>query len=41
MPQPKQEDSELKIALKALGGFIQSEGKLRRDIATPKPLGTV
>lgn len=30
----KPEDSELKIALKALGGFVQSEGKLRRDVAT-------
>lgn len=43
MPQatPKEEDNELKIALKALGGFVQSEGKLRRDLAGMRQGGIV
>jgi len=40
-PAAPAEDSELKIALKALSGFVQSEGKLRRDLVTPKPQGIV
>ena len=38
---PKEEDNELKIALKAMSGFIGSEGKLRRDLVTMKSQGLV
>jgi hypothetical protein len=37
----KPEDTELKIALKALGGFVQSEGKLRRDVVAGQNNGLV
>lgn len=40
-PQQPQEDSELKIALKALGGFVTSEGKMRRDLATGRQQGMI
>lgn len=40
-PQLQEPDTELKIALKALGGFIQSEGKLRRDLVTMRGQGIV
>jgi len=38
---PKQDDSELKIALKAMSGFIGSEGKLRRDLVGYQNQGLV
>ena len=38
---PKEEDSELKIALKAMSGFIGSEGKLRRDLVGARNQGLV
>lgn len=41
LPQAKESDSELKIALKALGGFVQSEGKLRRDVVNAQSIGTL
>ena len=38
---PKEEDNELKIALKAMSGFIGSEGKLRRDVVNARSQGLV
>lgn len=38
---PKEDDSELKIALKAMSGFIGSEGKLRRDLVGYQKQGLV
>lgn len=36
---PQQPDSELKIALEALGGFVRSEGTMRRELVKMQGMG--
>lgn len=40
-PTAQPPDSELKIALEALGGFVKSEGSLRRDMVKMQGMGGI